>query len=65
MRSIVVLPQPEGPTIAKNVPSSMSSDTSSIATSDRKPLDQVLDADLDRPLAGASPAALTCPLSIG
>src|SRR5437588_29493 len=38
MRSIVVLPQPEGPTIAKNVPSSMSSDTSSMATSVRNRL---------------------------
>ncbi len=38
MRRSVVLPQPDGPTIAKKVPSSMSIETSSIATSERNRL---------------------------
>jgi len=65
MRSSVVLPQPEGPTIAKKVPSSMSSETSSMAVSERKRLIRCWIRIFTARRGGAahSPAAVMRPLS--
>ena len=67
MRSIVVLPQPEGPTIAKKVPSSISSETSSTASSVRNRLTRCLIRILTgRLLDPVLPAtAVNRPVSIG
>ena len=67
MRKSVVLPQPEGPTIAKKVPSSMSIDTSSIATRERNRLIKCLIRIFTRRggRSGRSTTAVMRPPSIG